>query len=117
AKLAHKGMSIAALELAVRKGLRPMGDYRQALLEGGVSNLDTDTLVQLLRRKMDDDKAIAARKVEAAVKAATKGITLPEIERAARLGLVSVAYYRSALARAGMPSEDQDVMVRLLETD
>ena len=117
AKLQHKGISLAQLELAVRKGIRPIADYQQALLQAGEQPADVSTLSALIQRKMDDDAALAARKAEAVTKAATKGISLAEIERAARLGIVSLDFFRQALVKAGMPAEDQDIMVGLVQAD
>lgn len=117
AKLAHKSISVAELEQAVREGLRPMSDFQQALLDNGVDVKDVQTLVGLLQRKIDDDAATAKRKAAAAIKASTKGITLADIERAARLGIVSAAYYAQALTKAGVPAEDQAIMLGLLQAD
>lgn len=117
AKLAHKAISIAELERAVREGLRPMSDFQQALLGSGVDVKDAQTLAGLLQRKIDDDAAAAKRKAAAAIKASTRGIKLADIERAARLGIVSAGYYVQALARAGVPAEDQAVMSGLLQAD
>lgn len=117
AALGAKHIPVAALEQAVRRGLRPIADYRAALTSSGVIPGDVDTLVALLQGQMDDATAAAARKAANTARLAAKGISLANLERAARLGIIPVARYQAALAAENLPAEDQDVMVALLSAD
>lgn len=117
AKLQSKSISLPALELAVRKGLRPITDYQKALADSGVVPADVQTLVALIQSKLDDDKAIAARKAEILAKQHDRGLALTTVERAARLGVVSVDVYRQDLVKAGLQQGEQDVMLELLQAE
>jgi hypothetical protein len=117
AKLTHKNISLAALEMAVRRGIRHMQDYQAALLAAGINATDVQTLVQLLQVKINDDQAAAARKAAIQARSTNGGVALTTLERAARLGIVPSATYQAALAAAGASALDQEILLALLQHD
>ncbi len=117
ARLTTRRISLGDLEQAVRRGIRTMDDYRAALQAEGIVPGDIATLVTLLQSKIDDDRAAEARRKAVEARLAQKGISLSDLERAVRLGVVGIERYQLALSREGIPAEDQAILLALLRSD
>jgi hypothetical protein len=114
AKAATKSISLPALEKAVIAGLQPMSAYQAQLVSLGYDAGDVATLVNLLQLQVDTAADVASKKAAAAAKLATKQLSLAEIERAVKLGVVSIDQYRAELTAAGFASEDVDILAASL---
>lgn len=110
ARARAKDISLVDLERAVRAGLRSVNDYRLTLTRAGFGPVDVDALVRLLELAIEVDQAAADKRAEAASRAAAKQISLPDLERAVRLGVVPIVEYTAALQREGFPSTDVDIL-------
>jgi len=117
AALKNKRISLSDMERAVRRKLRPIGDYRQLLQASGLVARDVDTLVDLLADTIAEDDAERQRKAEIEARLGTKRLALSDAARAVRLGLAPLSLYQGALDREGLPPEDQAVMMSLLASD
>jgi hypothetical protein len=99
--LGAKGLSLAETEKAVVAGVLSIGNLQAWLTTHGFDVADTQTIVELTQDAIDAAKVKAAAKAAAVAKAADKQISLPELERAARLGLTTIDAYNTALKSAG----------------
>jgi hypothetical protein len=106
AAAAKKNISLPALEKAVIAGLQPMGAYQAQLVALGYDAGDVATLVGLLQLQVDTAADVATKKAAAAAKLGVKNLSLAEIERAVRLGVLSVDQYRADLAGIGFAPAD-----------
>lgn len=98
---AAKGLSLAEVEKAVVAGHLTTADLQNYLTQHGFDDADTQVIVQLTEDAVNTAKVKADAKAAAAEKAANKQISLADLERAARLGLTSIATYNAALQAAG----------------
>jgi hypothetical protein len=110
AAAAKKNISLPALEKAVIAGLQPMGAYQAQLVALGYDAGDVATLVGLLQLQVDTAADVAAKKAAAAAKLGVKNLSLAEIERAVRLGVLSVDQYRADLAGIGFAPADVAIL-------
>jgi hypothetical protein len=112
---AARGVSLAKIELATRRGLRTVDDYRGALLDQGFAAGDADLLASLLELQIADDDAARLKREEAAETLRPRLISLSDLEAAVRAGIRTVGDYRATLAAQGFTAADQDTLARLLE--
>lgn len=117
AAMTAKRISLADMERAVRRKLRPISDYRSLLVANGIVPGDVDTLVSLLQGQIDDETAAAARKAEIEANLGVHRVAVADVARAVKLGLIDINEYTAALDREKMPRSDQAVMLALLQTD
>lgn len=113
--LLTKNVSLAEMEQAVRRGLRPLSDYAAMLTRAGYPSGDVQLLEGLLRAQIADDQAVAQRKTELAAKLKPAGISLADLERAVVLGIIPMARYQSALAENGVSGSDAQILIALLQ--
>jgi len=109
-----KGIPLAALERAVRRGLRSMADYRAELNRLGLSLADQNTMVQLLEAELAEEHAARALREQVAAAPPVVGLSQSQIERAIRLGLLDMSAYRAHLAAKGYSGADVELLVALL---
>lgn len=98
---AAKGLPLAEVEKAVVAGVLAIDDLQKWLTAHGYDAADSQVIVSLTQDAAAAAQVKAAAKQAATAKAATKGITLPELERAVRLGLTTMDAYNAALKGAG----------------
>lgn len=110
AALKQRGVSLGQLEQAVRAGVSTIDDYRAALAKAGYATDAQDQLVSLLQLRMDQDQATLAAKGHAAALLDKSGLSLVEIERAVKLGVVPMSTYTAALRQAGVSDTDAQVL-------
>jgi hypothetical protein len=114
AKAAQKQISLPALEQAVIAGLKPMGAYSAELSTLGYDAADVATMTELLQLQVDHAHDVATAKAAAAAKLAEKHVSLSEVERAVKLGVLSIDYYRAQLTAAGFTPADVDILAASL---
>lgn len=117
AQPAADGVSLAQLEQAVLREISPISDYRNVLAKRGYSLADQQLLVALLQAKLDDAIAARARQTEVADETAQRRVSLGQIERAVKLGVVTIDAYEEYLADAGYPDADISLLVGNLVAD
>jgi len=112
---AGRGVNLAKIELAARRGLRTVADYRASLAAQGFAAADVDLLASLLELQIADDDAARLKREEAAATLAPRLISLSDVEAAVRAGIRTLGDYRATLAVQGFTAADQDTLARLLE--
>jgi len=117
AKLKKKKISLGEFEQAVRAGVRTIPDYRNLLVREGYSDEDAELLTRLLQLQIDADRLAAEKRKEAEAKLAERHISLADVERAVKLGVLDMAAYKRVLTREGIVAEDQTTLVTLLTTE
>lgn len=113
-RLVVRGISLDDLERAVRAGIRTIADYRAELTRQGFTLEAQDTLTRLLELQIAQDQAILKAREDARRRLAERDLSLDDLERAVKLGIVSIDIYRAALAREGFDAEESGVLVALL---
>jgi hypothetical protein len=99
--LGAKGLSLAETEKAVVAGILTIADLEAFLTAHGFDAADSTVIVDLTEQAVASAQAKAAAKSAATVKASEKQLSLPELEKAVRLGLTTMAAYNTALKAAG----------------
>jgi len=117
ARLRKKKISLWEMEQAVRAGVRPMADYRALLVREGYSDADAELLERLLKLQIDRDTEAAEKRAEAEARLAAREISLSDVERAVKLGVLDVAAYKRVLTREGFSTEDQAVLLDTLRAE
>jgi hypothetical protein len=112
-----KRIGLAELRQAVRRGIRTIDDYRAVLRDAGIVPEDQGTLVALLEAEIADDRAAAAKRAETEARLAKRKLTLGDMERAVRLGVLTLDQYRAYLRREKVVSDDQEVLISILREE
>jgi len=105
-----KGVTLAELARAVRGGLATIGDYSKALQDGGYNTTAVTELTGLLQQQLDADKVTRQARAIADASLATEGIAIADLERAVRLGVLTVATYQAVLTAAHVPAAAQNIL-------
>lgn len=114
---AVKKISISDLEESARRGLITVEEYGAALQEAGFAGDDAALMMELVA---DDIRRAVEREAEreaARERAAQRGISLEDLERSARRGIVTVDEYGEALKEAGFDDRSRAVLVAMLQGD
>jgi hypothetical protein len=136
AAAAAKGISLAQRRRAVLAGVRPREYYEAALRDAGWPADDQRVELALVDAEISDaaaarakrdqvaaahEQARVAREAEAAAKAAAAGepppaprLSLAQLERAVKLGLLSPDVLREELYATGYAAEDVEIVVGLV---
>jgi len=109
-----KGLSLAQLEKAVRAGLTPISDYQAALATQGYDADSQAALVGLLRLQMQQDQDTLAANGRAAALLGQREVSLADLSRAVKLGVVPISVYMDALNRAGVTADDAQILTLTL---
>jgi hypothetical protein len=110
AAAAKKSLSLADLEKAVMAGVKTMADYRAAVSQLGFSVDDQDTLSGLLQLQLDAAKQAAAKRAAAAAALAQKHVSLADVERAVKLGVLTLDQYRAFLVAQQFAPGDVQIL-------
>jgi hypothetical protein len=108
--LKQKGLSLAQLEQSVRAGLSTVDQYRAALATAGYDAGAQDQLVSLLQLRIEQDQQTLAAHGHAAALVGQVGLSLTDLERAVKLGVVDVTVYTDALSKAGVSADDAQIL-------
>lgn len=115
AKLENVGVNLGQEEQAVLAGVDTIGDYRAFLIFHKFTPEAVETLVALMRSKLDDRAAALQKRAEAEAKLAQKKINLADLDRAVRLGFRTMGEYRQRLQAEGFSVDDVATLVALLQ--
>lgn len=114
AKATTKGLSLATLERAVRAGVKTIEDYSAELAALGYSGDAQAAMVQLLQLTLDTDAQTLAARGQASAILGQRGVSLLDLERAVRVGVVPMSVYTDALGRAGLSTDDANLLTLTL---
>lgn len=109
-----KGLSLTQLEQAVRAGVNTIDQYQAALASLGYSSDAQASLVSLLELQMQTDQQNLAAQGTAAGLLGARGVSLSDLQRAVKLGVVPVSVYSDALTRAGVSADDSQLLTLTL---
>ena len=115
AELRVREVSLGQFEAMVRAGLRTIEQYREFLRTQKYAAEDVTALSELLGAQIDEHRQELARREELRAEARKKRVSLSDLERAVKRGLMSVDEYRSQLAVLGFGDEDRNLLARLLQ--
>jgi hypothetical protein len=114
ARAARSQIAVAQLERAVERGLLSVDEYRAQLADRGLPAGDVDLLVRLADDRREQYLAAQERRAEAEARAAQRGLSLAQLERAVLRGVVSLDAYAARLADSGFDASDVATLRELL---
>lgn len=112
---ARRALSLAQLEAAVLRGVLSLGDYRGAVAAAGFVAADVDVLARTLEERLEERRALEARRGQLGGADPQKGLSLADAETAVLRGIGTLADFDAWLRGEGYPDFDRAVLVRLLE--
>lgn len=114
ASAAAKGLNLAEVQKAVADQILQISDLQSWLTSHGYDKADTSVIVVMAQEALRAATIKAQTKAAAAAKAADKGASLADLEKAVRLGLTSQDTYNAALQAAGYDSAAVAILDGLL---
>lgn len=108
-------LSVARLEAAVLAGVLTLAEFDARLAGAGYADDDRRILDELLAGRLEDQADAQERRARAAAAAEVKGISLPQLERAVRLGVRTRADYAATLEQLGTPEISRALLLDLLD--
>lgn len=110
----EKHLSLSQVEAAVIAGVIPIADLQTFMTQQKFAPADIAIALDYVQGKLDAATAKADAAAAAAAAASVKGISLPNLERAARLGLTTPDDYSAALTAAGFDPHAVELMTGIL---
>jgi hypothetical protein len=114
AELAAKGVSLADLDSAVRRGLMTITQFGDALAGRGYGEDAIALLAQLLQDRLDVDVDGLRKKLDAALAKVAGAPSLDELEQQVADGSTDTSDFQGALVDAGAPRDAALVYARLV---
>lgn len=114
ARAARSQIAVGQLERAVERGLLSVGEYRAQLEDRELPAGDVDLLVRLADDRREQYLAAQERRAEAEARAAQRGLSLSQLERAVLRGVISLDTYAARLVDAGFDASDVATLRELL---
>jgi hypothetical protein len=111
---AARGLNLAQMEKAVIENIITIDQLQAYLTSHGFSQADADIILQLTRNAAADAAVKAAAKASASAAAGKRQLSLPNLERAVRLGLTSADTYTQALTNAGFDPMSRTLLLGIL---
>ena len=108
---------LATLERSVLEGITSIADYDRELVRRKYSDDNRRILVALLQGRIADQAAAVKAKAAAEQRAAARGVSLADMERAVRLGLRTPADLAALLDQLHTPDVEKGLILDLLRTD
>jgi hypothetical protein len=115
AEAGKRGISLPALERAVRLHITPIQTYTTALQNAGFDSSSVDLLTATLAAQMAQDAAAKASKGTTTGAPAAKVPTLAQIEQEVAAGVRPIGDYSAALLKAGYSADDTAQLAQLLQ--
>jgi len=113
----RRAIDLPRLEQLVRRGVRPIGDYRAQLEALGYDEADRAALVELLSLKIADDQAAGAARAAKDAGAAPGQLTIAQFRRAVLLGLQTPAAFDVFLTTQGLSADEHALIMAELADD
>jgi hypothetical protein len=111
-----KGLNLAQLEKAVIEGIVTEDKLRSWLKGDGYSADDAEIIVELTHNALTAAQAKKDAAIALHSQAKTKSISIPDLDRAVRLGLTTVAAYKAALQAAHFDAGSIALLVGILQS-
>jgi len=111
-----KGLNLAQMEKAVIEGIVTEDKLSAWLTANGYSDSDAQVIIDLTREALTAAQAKKDAVAAAHARAATKSISLPDLDRAVRLGLTSIESYTAALRKAGFDQGSVALLTSILQS-
>jgi len=105
-----QGLSLAQTEQAVINHVLPMSAYTLLLGKLNFDQADTAALAELLQLRVDHQQTANEKQALADQKADATGLSLAAIQRATKLGVLSLDQYTALLARIGLSQDDVAIL-------
>jgi hypothetical protein len=115
AALDARGISLTQAEQAVKLGVIPITTYQAQLQTAGFTPDAVNVLSNTLLAEVAKTSKAQTAANGAATTLATKGISLPDLEKAVVAGVRPIADYTAALTNAGYSAGDVDTLQQLLQ--
>lgn len=112
-----EAVPLAKVEDAVLRGILSLEEYARELQTRRYDADESRLLVMLLRTKMEDQAQATQAREAAATRAALRGISLPDFERAVRLGLRTIDQYGTLLDQLETPEIAKALALDLLRAE
>jgi hypothetical protein len=109
-----EAVPLAKVEDSVLRGILSLDEYARELQTRHYDADESRLLVMLLRTKMEDQEQAQQAREAAAKRAALRGISLPDFERAVRLGLRTIDQYGALLDQLETPEIAKALALDLL---
>jgi hypothetical protein len=114
AAAAARRVPVADIRRAVLAGVRPVADYRNALIEARVDADDRVLLEELLQADIKARQSAEERRREIERERAERGLSFAQLERAVVAGAATVPQYQQELKDDGYDAESIDTLTVLL---
>ena len=115
AEAGKRGISLPALERAVRLHITPIQTYTAALQNAGFDSSSVDLLTATLAAQMTQDALAKAGKGSSTGQPAAKVPTLSQMESEVSAGIRPISDYSAALSKAGYAADDVTQLTELLQ--
>jgi uncharacterized membrane protein (GlpM family) len=116
-RLRNRGVSLPQFEIAVRRGVRTLAEYRAFLAQHGFTPVATDTLTATLAAELEELAATARRREALERERRTTELSESQVRALVLRGVKTVDEYRAALGTLRYTPEDAAALAELLELE
>lgn len=116
-RLLNKGVSLAKEEAMVRAGIRTLAQYRTFLTNNGTPANNADDLVALLSESIEAARQVALQRAQLQAAGEQKGVSLSQLDKAVRAGVLSVDEYQQQLRALDYDENTVALLVELATND
>lgn len=112
-----RGLSLAELASAVKRGLKQLPDYLARALQLGLSSDAANTITRILADEVRELKLARDRRDQAASALAARNLSLGDLEAAVRSGSATIDDYAAQLELWGFSPDDAALLSGLLSDE
>lgn len=117
AAAAVKHLPLSQTEAAVVAGVLSIAELQKFMTAAGYAADDINVATAWVQEKIDAAKAAAATKKQAAAALAKRGLSLADLERAVKLGVMTLDQYQAELTAAGFAPESIALLAASLQAE
>lgn len=110
----QRNVSLGQMESEVLAGARPIGDYTQLLASLGYSATDQQALTAVLQQRIDHQADLLHFRAAVGDVLGQRGASLSQLERAVKLGQLSIDTYKLTLQQAGFRPDQVTLLANTL---
>ena len=111
---AAKGINLTTLAKLVRAGVKQPSDYAAAVIAAGYSPADAQAMESYLNLQMEQDQQTLAAKGRASALPTQRLLSVTELEKLAKAGVVPAATYTQSLVASGVSAADAQTLTLAL---
>jgi hypothetical protein len=112
-----RGLSLAELAAAVKRGLKSLEEYRSRAAEVGMDRDAADTVTRILADEVRELNLARERRNQASSALAARSVSLADYETAVRAGARTIDDYQAQLVAWGIGADDAALLAGLLSDD